>query len=327
MPLSNWGSIWLNVGALAGEAVGTYFLTLVGLGVYAVSAATVIGPGFGFAFAVLSLMFVLYVVSGSHFNPGITAAKLVGWLSGLQSRDYFGSGHVVADAVFAALYIGMQMAGAVLAVLSLRFVDHSDMLESVFVSMPNGNLANHAAAAFFLAWLLNTFHIFVFLHVTDFRLGIATKLATGPLVYASALGASIIISVYFGTGTLLNFAVDLAIATTVEDQVTTRLWISVTAQIVGAATAVLLSYGLSYLSRFRELKAVVPADPDHSRSNLLSSVMNRVPVKADDPLLPALKKTAEDTVMVVPDVVRTTAGVVERGAQELEGFLTRTATF
>jgi hypothetical protein len=318
MPFGSEGNIRFNATALVFEGIGTFFLTLIGLSLYAVADATIIGAGFGFAFAVLAMTFACYLYSGALFNTGITTAKLLTWIPGIHERDYFGEPSLWSDFLFWALYVGVQMGAAVLAVLSLRFVDHTGTLAAALNSHPNGNLNAEAGGAFFLAWLLNTFVCLVHLYVTGPRMSLSLKMSIGPLVIASALGSAVVVSIYFGTGTLLNFAIDLAVARTIKSQGTSALWISAVAQVVGALTAALIYWLMSNADRLREAAAKSGSkDGQHSRVSLASAVLNRVNISRADPLLAMFRPAehlAEGAVELAED---TASGAVDTATRAL----------
>ena len=312
-PLSSRANAYLNVAALLAETMGTYANTLIGVGVFVVSSATVIGPGFGFGFALLATTFLFLVRSGAHFNTSISTAKTLSSWFGLQTRDYFGRASTLYDALFWVLYVGMQMAGAVLAVLTLRYVDKTALLSSTLATVPNGNLAGQNGPAFLLVFLLTLFYNLVYLHVNAPRMGMVVRMVVGPLVIAVAYAGAVIVSIYFGTGSLLNFALDLAVATLVKGESVNTLWISAVAQLVAPIAAVLLFSGGAWMDRICEAKALLGVrDCDHERMSMLGAVMNRVHMARNDPTLALLRpmwteggSSAEDTVVLVP---ATTAG-------------------
>lgn len=92
------------------EAIGTFFLVLIGPGAAMVNAATggslgVTGIALAFAFVIMGMIYALGHISGAHLNPAVTIAF---W----SARRFPG-----ADV---GPYIGAQCVGAVLASLALR---------------------------------------------------------------------------------------------------------------------------------------------------------------------------------------------------------------
>jgi MIP family channel proteins len=90
---------------LAAEAIGTFFLVLIGPGAAMVNAVTggalgTTGIALAFAFVVMAMIYALGHVSGAHINPAVTVAL---WSSGrFPGREV-------------TPYIGAQCAGAVAA--------------------------------------------------------------------------------------------------------------------------------------------------------------------------------------------------------------------
>ena len=264
----------LNVGALVGELIGTMFLVVGGLGVAAPAFAIVLGVGAGYGLAVFVLTYTMYIRSGAHFNPGVTMAKSGAWISGLAHRDYFGMPGLLWDAVMGLAYIGMQLAGAVLGTLVLRYVDRSGILAAAVATAPNGNLAGDEGRALFLAFMCNL--IFIWAHLTAMgpRTSTVIKLLGAPLVLGIAYGGVVIITVYWGAGTVCNFALDLAFATLLSGTTVKKLWISAVAQVLGALAALLVFAGQSWLDALIELLMRHGAkDMGHVRINSLRDVM------------------------------------------------------
>jgi glycerol uptake facilitator-like aquaporin len=263
----------LNVAALLGELIGALFLVVAGLGVAAPAFGIVLGVGAGYGLAIFVLSYTMYIRSGAHINPGVTLAKFGAWISGLAHRDYFGTPGLLWDAVMGLAYIGMQLAGAVLGVLVLRFVDRSGILAAAVATAPNGNLAGDEGRALFLAFFCNLMFIWVHLTVFGPRTGTVIKLLGGPLVLGITYGGVAIVSVYWGTGTVCNFALDLAFATLLSGTTVKKLWISFVAQLLGALAALLVYAGQSWADANIELLMRHGAkDMGHVRINSLRDV-------------------------------------------------------
>jgi aquaporin Z len=95
---------------LIAEAIGTFFLVLIGPGTAMVNAFTGgavghVGVALAFAFVVIAMIYALGHLSGAHINPAVTIA--------FWSVRRFPTSEVVP-------YIAAQCTGAVLASLSLR---------------------------------------------------------------------------------------------------------------------------------------------------------------------------------------------------------------
>jgi glycerol uptake facilitator-like aquaporin len=94
---------------LIAEAIGTFFLVLIGPGTAMVNAFTAgavgqVGVALAFAFVVIAMIYALGHLSGAHINPAVTLA--------FWSVRRFPAAEVVP-------YVAAQCAGAVLASLSL----------------------------------------------------------------------------------------------------------------------------------------------------------------------------------------------------------------
>jgi glycerol uptake facilitator-like aquaporin len=272
MPVSNGARGALNLGTLVGESVGTFFLTLFGVAVWAAGAPFALASGFGFGFALIPLTWALWIRSGAHFNTGVTLARVAAWTAGLHQRDYFGRATLWWDIVAWFLYTGLQIASAVL----LRQVDHSGFLAALPIGVPNGNLAGKQNDALLLTWVLNTALIWTYLQVMGPRVGPIIKTQTAPYVLGTMYFGVVVASVYWGTGSLCNFAIDLALSTLVPGHSSDKLWISAVMQIAGAATAFALYWFSAWLDRLleRKMESGEP-DYDHQKLNAFREVMAR----------------------------------------------------
>jgi len=260
----------LNVAACVGEAIGTGFLMVAGIGVLAPAFATVMGAGAGLGLALFVLTFCLWMRSGAHFNPGVTLAKGVAWATGMSYRDYFGRPALLWDGLFVLLYIGFQLAGAVIGALVLRYVDKSGILSLPINTAPNGNLAGDEGRALFFAFVCNFFFIWVHLIALGPRHGAVIKMLGSPLVIGIAYAGAVILSVYWGTGTTCNFALDLALATILPGTTVKFLWISIVAQILGGLAALLVFLGNTWCDfRMQFLMQHGAKNMDHGRENSL----------------------------------------------------------
>jgi len=151
------------------EAVGTFFLVLIGPGAAAVNsftngAVSHAGVALAFAFVVCAMVYTLGHVSGAHINPAVTI--------GFWSARRFPAQDVLP-------YIIAQCAGATLAALALRAMLGPAVRSSATVPIIP------IPAAFALEWLLSFVLMLVVMAVaTDLRVaqgfaGIAVGLTVG----------------------------------------------------------------------------------------------------------------------------------------------------
>lgn len=155
------------------EALGTFFLVLIGPGAAMVDAYSAgqlgtVGIGLAFAFVVTAMIYALGHLSGAHINPAVTL--------GFWSVGRFPSGEVVP-------YIVAQCSGGVAASLVLRAT-----------LGPVGNLGAtlpriSVPSAFVIEWLLSFALMFVIMAVaTDDRVaGGFAAIAVGLTVGFCAL--------------------------------------------------------------------------------------------------------------------------------------------
>jgi aquaporin NIP len=158
----------------AAEAIGTFFLVLIGPGAVMVNAYTSgiithVGVSLAFAFVVIAMIYAIGHVSGAHINPAVTIA--------FWSVGRFPSSHLLP-------YVAAQCAGAVAASALSRFalgpVGH---LGATLPAVPFG-------VAFGVEWLLSFALMFVIRGASDERVtsGFAA-LAVGLTVGFCALVA------------------------------------------------------------------------------------------------------------------------------------------
>jgi MIP family channel proteins len=153
----------------AAEALGTFFLVLIGPGAAMVDAHTGgaighAGVALSFAFVVLAMVYALGHLSGAHINPAVTIA--------FWTARRFPGREVPA-------YVLAQCAGAVTASLTLRTILGS--VGQLGATVPSISLGS----AFIVEWLLSFVLMFVISAVaTDKRVadgfaGIAVGLTVG----------------------------------------------------------------------------------------------------------------------------------------------------
>lgn len=120
------------------EAIGTFFLVLIGPGAVMVDAYTggELGPAgiaLAFAFVVTAMVFALGHISGAHINPAVTVAFWsVGRFPGRQVPAYLGG--QCAGAIGAALVLRFLLGpiGALGATLPHIGIGRSFLLEALF---------------------------------------------------------------------------------------------------------------------------------------------------------------------------------------------------
>jgi aquaporin NIP len=157
----------------AAEALGTYFLVLIGPGTAMVDAhagagAGQVGVALAFAFVVAAMVAALGHLSGAHINPAVTIA--------FWSSRRFPTAEVVP-------YLAAQCGGAIAAALTLRTVlGPGGSLGATLPHLP-------IMAAFTVEWLLSFALMFVIMAVaTDDRVaGGSAALAVGFTVGFCAL--------------------------------------------------------------------------------------------------------------------------------------------
>jgi glycerol uptake facilitator-like aquaporin len=144
----------VNARRVASEAVGTFFLVLIGPGAamvnaYSGGALGQVGIALAFAFVVIAMISALGHLSGAHINPAVTLA--------FWSVRRFPSTEVVP-------YVVAQCAGAVAASLTLRAaLGPVGNVGATLPGIPTG-------AAFGIEWLLSFALMFVIMAVaTDER--------------------------------------------------------------------------------------------------------------------------------------------------------------
>ena len=126
----------------AAEAIGTFFLVLIGPGAAMVDAYTNgvighVGVALSFAFVLIALVLAIGHLSGAHFNPAVTI--------GLWSVRRFPSGEVLP-------YVVAQCVGAVAASLALRSI--LGTVGSSGATLPTVGLGAAVALEFLLSFAL-----------------------------------------------------------------------------------------------------------------------------------------------------------------------------
>jgi MIP family channel proteins len=142
----------------AAEAIGTFFLVLIGPGAAMVNAATggslgVSGIALAFAFVIIAMVYALGHISGAHLNPAVTIAF---WSSGRFPLTDVGP-YIVAQCTGAVLGSGLLLA-------VLGPVGH------LGATLPATVPSISIAAAFAMEWAMSFALMFVIMAVaTDDR--------------------------------------------------------------------------------------------------------------------------------------------------------------
>jgi aquaporin Z len=143
---------------IAAEAVGAFFLVLIGAGAAMVNAATggqigITGIALAFAFVIVAMVYALGHLSGAHLNPAVTLAF---WsVRRFPGRDVPG-------------YVIGQCVGAIAASAILRLV--LGPVGHLGATLPALTPPISVGAAFLIEWLLSFALMFVIMAVaTDER--------------------------------------------------------------------------------------------------------------------------------------------------------------
>lgn len=195
------------------EAIGVFFLVLVGCATAVLNARTgspgAVGVALGFGLTIVVLVYALGHVCGAHFNPAITLALAL-------------TGHFPWRRV--ASYFLAQSVGGIVAATTLRAVvgDISAAVTLPVVS-PASAFAVEVLATFLLGLVI---------------IGVATDRRAAPAAAGLAIGLTVAVNALaFGplTGASMNPARSLGPALLASEYAS--LWLYVTAPIVGAALA------------------------------------------------------------------------------------------
>ena len=279
------GNLYLNIGAIVGELISNYFLSLLVFGVYAVTAPLVFGVGLAHGLSVTVLAFLMWFRSGALLNPAVTFAKVICWATGLHSRDYFGAPTWLSDPLFGLLYLAAQLGGPLLGLLTLRFLDTLDLLPAIVRTTPNTQVDGLPGSAFLLQWLLSLCMVWVWMVVSGPRTGVSIKMIAGSIVIGFVVFGVTVVSVYWGTGSFMHFGLDLAAAVVVRGAGVNTLWLTLLAHMAGAITAVVPVWLGLWLDRLLEIKLHHgTGDSDHVRLSLFRQAFNTMGIVDGEPL-------------------------------------------
>ena len=216
---------------VAAEVLGTFVLVFFGCGSVTFASQgiggvdyTAVGLTFGLAVAVLA--YAVGRVSGAHFNPAVSVGAAIG-------------GRIAWRQV--PVYVGAQLAGAVLAGLALFTLLHGfeafDSEGSMGQNFFGDASPNPAELAWWSAFLLELLLTFVFvtviLAVTDARF---EHPALAPLVIGLTLAAVHFVAIP-ATGTSVNPARSIGPALFAGTDAIVQLWLFILAPLLGAVVA------------------------------------------------------------------------------------------
>ncbi len=218
------------LGRAVAEAVGSFLLLFVGIGVGIFTAGTGISPQLAFGLALAGAMVAFGYVSGGHFNPAITLGSAV---AGRTEWKYV------------LPYIVAQVAGAILgvAILWVAISGHSQIGEQTrqFLTGVSNGYEDHSvnlfplASALLLEVIAGALLTAVFLGATARRYGaVASAFAVG-VTYAVLL--TVLAPVTNGG---INPARSTATAIFSESWALQQLWLFWAAPLLGAVIAGLI---------------------------------------------------------------------------------------
>jgi len=199
------------------EFIGTFALVFCGTGAIIVNEQSngslgLIGIAFTFGIIISAMIYVFGNISGSHINPSVTIALLIGKLTSKR------------DAVF---YISAQILGAILASRFLKFTFPQNL--TLGTTIPSGALQQ----SFIIEFVLTFFLMLTILGVTSKKefsniAGLIIGLVvTGIILFAGPI-----------SGGSFNPARSLAPA--IVSGNFSALWIYITAPTLGAIVAMLI---------------------------------------------------------------------------------------
>ena len=200
------------------EFIGTFILVFCGTGAVIINeathgAVTHVGISITFGLVVMTMIYSLGEISGSHLNPAVTLSFAAGGL--FKWREVIP-------------YISAQLAGALLASLVLALLFPASIL--LGSTLP----ANGVLQSFVLEIILTFILMFVILQV-------ATGSKEQGLFAGTAIGAVVLLEAMFAgpvSGASMNPARSFAPA--IISGHTEHLWIYLTAPLAGALPAVIV---------------------------------------------------------------------------------------
>ena len=204
------------------EFIGTFALVFCGTGAIIVNEQTngslgLIGIALTFGIIISAMIYVFGSISGTHINPAVTIALVVGKLT------------TIKDASF---YIFAQILGAVLASIILKFMFSENL--TLGATIPSGELLQ----SFILEFVLTFFLMLTILGVTSKKefsniAGLIIGLVvTGIILFAGPISGG-------------SFNPARSFAPAIVSGNITVLWIYITAPTLGAISAMLVWKGFN----------------------------------------------------------------------------------
>ena len=217
---------------LGAEVLGTFVLVFFGCGAALIGAGNYVATGLTFGLTVVVMAYAVGRISGGHFNPAVTIGAAVG--GRLSWREV-------------GLYIGAQLAGAILAALFLWSLMHGfEGFDSTTDGLAQNSFGDEGSgyamwAAFLLEALLTFVFLMVILAVTDSR-------HEHPVMAPLAIGLALSM-IHFAsmnaTGTSVNPARSIGPALFAGSDAIMQLWLFILAPLLGGGLA-----GLAYPAIF-----------------------------------------------------------------------------
>lgn len=204
------------------EFIGTFALVFCGTGAIIVNEQSsgslgLVGIAFACGIIVTAMIYVFGTISGTHINPAVTIALLIGKLTSKKEAFF---------------YIISQLAGAFLASILLKIMFPTNL--SLGATLPAGALAQSFILEFILTFFLMLTILGVaskkeFSNIAGLIIGLVV---TGIILFAGPISGG-------------SFNPARSIAPAVVSGNVTALWIYITAPILGSIIAMLLWKSLS----------------------------------------------------------------------------------
>ncbi len=213
---------------VSAEALGTFVLVFIGCGTAIFSGGDYVAIGLAFGLTVLAGAYAFGRISGAHFNPAVSVGAALGGRMAWRQVP---------------VYVGAQLAGAIVAGLSLFVLVHGidgyDVGDSGLGQNGFGDDGTGYAwwAALLAEVILTAIFLFVILAVTDAR-------NEHPALAPAAIGLTLSM-IHFAsislTGTSVNPARSIGVGIFAGSDAIIQLWLFIVAPLIGAAIA-----GLTY---------------------------------------------------------------------------------
>jgi aquaporin Z len=204
------------------EFIGTFALVFCGTGAIIVNEQSngslgLIGIALTFGIIISAMIYVFGNISGTHINPSVTIALVIGKLTTLKD---------------ALIYVFAQISGAILASILLKFMFSENL--TLGATIPSGDLVQ----SFILEFVLTFFLMLAILGVTSKKefsslAGlIIGMVVTGIILFAGPISGG-------------SFNPARSIAPAIVSGNLTALWIYITAPTLGAILAMFAWKGIN----------------------------------------------------------------------------------